>query len=262
MFDYHMHTRVSYDSETDPKDMVQAAVKAGLKEICFTDHLDYGPSWDGVTKLTFETADYNANYDNLTAPEGLLIRRGFEFGMTPDNQEDLKRDLARRPFDFVIGSVHFVDGFDPYFEPFWQNQSAETACKRYLETTLECVKAHSDFDVLGHLTYISKCAANPNPPIQYEDFPDLIDEILKTLVKKGKGMEINTSGLDSRGVFLPDEIMLRRFKELGGKIITVGSDAHTPDRVGQHMDKALALAKELFGGVYTFAERKPIFHQL
>ncbi len=262
MFDYHMHSRVSYDGEGDPQEMVLAAAKAGLKEICFTDHLDYGPSWDGVTKLTFETETYNEAYNGLIAPEGLLIRRGFEFGMTPDNQKELEKDLARRPFDFVLGSVHFVDGFDPYFEPFWQNQAPETACRRYLETTLECVKAHDDFDVLGHLTYISKCAANPNPPIRYEDFPELIDEILKILVQKGKGMEINTSGLDRCGVFLPDETMLRRFKELGGRIITVGSDAHAPDRVGQYIDQALALAKDIFGGVYTFAERKPIFHKL
>jgi histidinol-phosphatase (PHP family) len=125
------------------------------------------------------------------------------------------------------------------------------------------VRNHTDFDVLGHLTYISKARSNPTKRLlPYEWYREVYDEILKILVAKGKGMEINSSGVDRCGDFLPHAQYLRRFKELGGEIVTVGSDAHTADRVGQYMDRACQLAMEIFGHVCTFENRTPIFHKL
>jgi len=260
MFDYHMHTTVSFDGHGSPQGMALAALQAGIKEICFTDHLDYGPPEDKRI-LTFTTEDYNRAYDNLSVP-GILIRRGFEFGMTPDNQEQLKKDLARRPFDFVIGSVHFVDGIDPYYPEYWNGHTVKEAFQLYLEEVLKCVKVHDDYDVLGHLTYPAKTPDNPHhDPLLYEDFPELFDEILSEIVKKDMGLEINTSGVDRIGHFLPDRDILLRFYELGGRIVTVGSDAHDASRVGQYTDVAEALAREIFGYVCTFENRKPIFHR-
>lgn len=261
MFDYHLHTSVSYDSETNPQDVVQAALKAGLKEICFTDHRDYDPL-DPDRNIAFDLANYSAAYDHLLSA-GLKIRRGFEFGMLRDNAEQLCKDAQQRKYDFVIGSVHFVDNLDPYFDPFWQGKTMDQAETIYLELILECVQAHDDFDVLGHLTYLSKAWANPtHRPIEYKKYREIVDEILKVLVKKGKGMECNTSGLDPCGVFLPSQDYLRRFKELGGEIVTVGSDAHTLDRVGQYTFDACKLVGDIFGYVCTFEGRKPIFHKL
>jgi len=261
MFDYHMHTTVSFDGHGSPQGMALAALQAGIKEICFTDHLDYGPPEDKRI-LTFTTEDYNRAYDNLSVP-GILIRRGFEFGMTPDNQEQLKKDLARRPFDFVIGSVHFVDGIDPYYPEYWNGHTVKEAFQLYLEEVLKCVKVHDDYDVLGHLTYPAKTPDNPHhDPLLYEDFPDISDEIMKILISKGKGMELNTSGVDATGDFLPPLTFIRRFKELGGEIITIGSDAHNESRVGQYTYRAAEHLKEIFGYVCTFENRKPIFHKL
>lgn len=261
MFDYHLHTHVSYDSESKPEDVVQAALKAGLKEICFTDHRDYDPL-DPDRYLRFTVEDYAAAYDHLQAG-GLKIRRGFEFGMLRDNAEQFHKDVQQRKYDFVIGSVHFVDDLDPYFAPFWQGKTMDQAETMYLELILECVQAHDDFDVLGHLTYLSKAWANPtHRPIEYKKYREIADEILKVLAQKGKGMECNTSGLDPCGVFLPSEDYLRRFKELGGEIVTVGSDAHNIERVGQYCKDACALVCEIFGHVCTFEDRKPIFHKL
>lgn len=261
MFDYHIHSTVSFDGQDTAVDNVRAAVAAGLKEICFTDHIDYEV---GVQeqKMVFDTAVYNAAYDGLYAP-GLLIRRGVEFGLKRDNQADLRRDLKRRPFDFVLGSVHFVDDQDVYFAPYWAGKTPEQARRRYLEETLACVQAHTDFDVLAHLTYLSKARANPDhKPIYLQDERELIDEILRTLVEKGKGLEMNTSGVDRCGDFLPGADIFRRFRELGGEIVTVGSDAHTADRVGQYTDRAREILGEIFGHVCTFTERKPIFHKV
>lgn len=261
MFDYHMHSKVSFDGQDTPQRMVQAAVAAGLKEICFTDHIDYEVNAQKQT-MVFDTQVYNAAYDGLTA-DGLKIRKGMEFGLKPYNAADLKRDVQRRAFDFVIGSVHFVEEQDVYFQPFWDGKTVEQAERRYLEETLACVRAHEDFDVLGHLTYLSKARANPvHRTIPYEAHWEVADEILKVLVSKGKGMEINSSGVDRCGDFLPPPVYLKRFQELGGEIVTIGSDAHTWDRVGQYADRACGILKDIFGYVCTFEDRKPIFHKL
>ena len=261
MFDYHMHTRVSFDGHDTGLQMATAAKERGLKEICFTDHLDYDPLGKmGV--MAFDTDAYNAEYSDLEIP-GLKIRRGVEFGMTVDNREQFRLDLQRRPFDFVLGSIHFVDDLDVYYEDYWQDKTVFQAERRYLEATLDCVRLHEDFDVLAHLTYIAKTHCHPAPrPVPYDEHRELIDEILKVLVQKGKGMEMNSSGVDRCGAFLPTQGYFQRFKELGGQIVTIGSDAHQSHRVGQYSREACEILKDIFGYVCTFEDRKPIFHQL
>lgn len=261
MFDYHMHTVVSFDGHDRGLNMALAAKKAGLKEICFTDHLDYDPLGKmGV--LAFDTERYNQEYDSLEVP-GLKIRRGMEFGMTADNREQFRKDLQRRPFDFVLGSIHFVDDLDVYYPEYWQGKTVYQAERRYLEATLECVNLHDDFDVLAHLTYIAKTHCHPAPrPVPFDEHRELIDEILRVVAAKGKGLEMNTSGVDRCGGFLPTADYFRRFKELGGQIVTVGSDSHACNRVGQYTFDACEILKNIFGYVCTFESRQPVFHKL
>ena len=261
MFDCHMHSQVSFDGHDTGLDLALAAKAAGLQEICFTDHLDYDPLGKmGV--LAFDTQVYNREYDQLEVP-GLRIRRGMEFGMTADNQAQFRQDLARRPFDFVLGSVHFVDDLDVYYPEYWEGKTIFQAERRYLEATLDCVVAQDDFDVLAHLTYIAKTHCHPAPrPVAYTDHRELMDEILRVLARKGKGLEMNTSGVDRCGDFLPTADLFRRFKELGGQIVTVGSDAHRCSRVGQYCSDACGILKDIFGHVCTFENREPIFHKL
>lgn len=261
MFDYHMHSRVSFDGHDTGEALAQAALRNGLKEICFTDHLDYDPL-DRMGCMAFDTEAYSAEYDRLELP-GLKIRRGMEFGMTPDNAAQFQEDLKRRPFDFVLGSIHFVDDLDVYFEPWWCGKTVLEAERCFLEATLECVKIHEDFDVLAHLTYIAKTHCHPAPrPVPMEIHRELVDEILKVLAAKGKGLEMNSSGVDRCGGFLPTADYFRRFKELGGEIVTIGSDAHRCDRVGQYSFESCEILKDIFGYVCTFENRQPVFHKL
>ncbi len=261
MFDYHIHTSVSFDSKEASKDVLAAAKAAGLREICFTDHYDFhfekGAAHDLFTKESYDKA-----YAELELP-GISVKRGVEFGLTAWNAPELRALKKEYDFDFVLGSVHYVDGFDPYVKEYWNGKTQDFAYRRYLEHTLECVKAHSEFDVLGHLNYVCKSPNNPTrSPLFYADYREICDEIMRELIRKGKGMEINTSGVDRVGDFLPSREFLKRFSELGGEIVTVGSDAHTKDRVGQYSKEALAILKDIFGYVCTFNKGKPIFHKL
>ena len=261
MYDFHMHTVVSYDGHNTPMEMAQAAVKAGLKEICFTDHLDYQQGTPREV-YAYATEAYRAGYDGLALP-GLTVRQGTEVGMTSWNKAEIQKDVAAFPYDFVIGSIHFIDNIDIYYPEFWVGRDFLATERIYYEETLRCVQLHDDFDVLGHLTYISKCKGHPSPRIiPLEDHKEIIAEIMKALIAKDKGMEINTSGVDRCGDFLPGISYLKLFKELGGEIVTVGSDAHTADRVGQYVNDGIAMAKEVFGHVCTFQNRTPVFHKL
>lgn len=262
MFNFHLHGSLSFDCETPAADQIRAAAAAGLQEICFTDHFDQNsdPKKPG---FTFTPAEYRAIYDAVVPPAGLTVRRGLEFGLTNWNQGTLAEMTAALPLDFVIGSVHVVDGWDPYEPEYWEGKTVKQAFTRYLEAVLDCVRVHDGFDVLGHLNYV--CKAPPSPthePLHYEDYRELTDEILRTLVRKGRGLEINTSGLSAVGEMLPGPAFLRRFRELGGEIVTVGTDAHTPDRIAYAIPEALALAGEIFGHVCTFQNRQPVFHKL
>lgn len=261
MFDFHLHSMISFDSECPPENIVKKAESLGLREICFTDHYDYNSDKNKKHEL-FELSDYSKIYDGLKSDK-IDIRLGVEFSLTNWNMSELDAFLSKRSFDFVIGSVHYVNGYDPYEVEYWDGISVEEGYKIYLECILDCVKIHHNFDVLGHLTYVSKSPNCPSPaPVDYNQYKQITDEIMKVLVSKGKGMEINTSGVDKIGVFLPDVEYIKRFKELGGEIITVGSDSHDDKRVGQYTKEALEIIKDVFGYVCTFENRKPIFHKL
>lgn len=261
MFDFHLHSNVSFDSDTLASDIVKKAEQIGLKEICFTDHYDYNSDPTKIHNL-FEYDKYQNAYKNLSS-SSVLVRKGVEFGLTTWNKNELRDLLSLYNFDFVIGSVHYVYGYDPYEVEYWDGITIKRAFEKYLEETLKCVKIHDDFDVLGHLTYVCKSPNNPtHEPVKFNDFSDITDEIMKILIKKGRGMEINTSGLDRVGEFLPSIDYLKRYKDLGGEIITIGTDSHNIDRVGQYSDEALEILKSIFGYVCTFEKRKPIFHKL
>lgn len=262
MFDFHLHSGLSHDSTAVAAEMIAAAEARGLQEICFTDHYDLAGDDPRVAAHLFTMEEYGRTYDALRS-ERVKVRLGLEFGLTTDSQRRAEALVAERHFDFIIGSVHSVYGLGPFNPRFWEGRSVKESFQNHLEHTLRCVRANTEFDVLGHLNYVCKSPHNPTKePLRYGDYPDLFDEIMKEIIAKGKGMEVNTSGVDSVGMFLPDAAYLKRYRELGGEIVTVGSDAHTVARVGNHIAAALDLIRDLFGYVCTFEDRKPIYHKL
>ncbi len=261
MFDFHLHSSVSHDSVCPAERIVKKAEEMGLREICFTDHFDY---YTGINQEYhfFDLKDYNNAYGGISSQK-VKIRLGVEYGLTKQNSPKLAELLEKQRLDFVIGSVHSIESGNPYGEAFWQDKTAKQAEELYFQDMYDCVKIHKNFDVLGHLTFISKCPYNPAAtPVQYRKYSDIFDEIFKELIQKGIGLEVNTSGVDSCGVFLPDREFFERFKALGGEIVTLGSDSHNEASVGQYFEEATEMLKDIFGYVCTFEDRRPLFHKL
>ena len=164
----------------------------------------------------------------------------------------------------MIGSVHVVHGMDPYYGEIFEGRSDEEVYKETFLATLENLDAVSSFDVLGHLDYVvryGKCQARQ---YSYKKYAQEIDEILKKVIAMGKGIELNTARWKYGLAFChPNPEILCRYKELGGEIITVGSDAHKPEHVAYDFQKAADVLKACGFKYYTeFQDRKPIFKQL
>ncbi len=251
--DTHTHTRFSSDSEAKPSEMLAAAKKAGLSALCFTDHMDLDFPGDD-TLFVFDTKEYfkellllkeTASMD-ASLPELFL---GIELGLRP-SRPDLRAQmdtlLAAHPFDFVIGSTHVVDELDPYYQEYWELPGDRL--RRYFEDVCTNVTEHTNFDALGHLDYIIRYlpdSVSLTKDYAVRDFMDLIEETLRLLISRGQALEVNTAGL-RKGLSFPHPKaeILTRYRELGGELLTLGSDAHTPFDVGADIKKTAEFLRD------------------
>lgn len=262
LWDTHMHTHFSGDSDALPMDMVQAAIHCNLDGICITDHLDYDYREEPDLFL-LDLPRYEEGIRTLQAQfEGIFpIRFGIEIGLQPHVAADNRKVTETYPFDFVIGSSHVVHHVDPYYGAFYENRTEEEAYLEYFESILENLDTDADFDVYGHLDYVVRYGPNTNKYYSYHKYADVIDEILKKLLAKGKGIELNTAGFKyGLGHPNPTEEILKRYRELGGEILTIGADAHKPEHVAYAFDQIANLLKETGFSYYTvFRNRTPEF---
>ena len=262
MFDYHIHSNVSFDSSASWQSMVKAASDAGLKEICFTDHRDTDPL--GEKCLTYDIRDYKEKYgEMLRREQPVRVKLGAEIGAVPWEPPAYDALALDYEYDFIICSAHFVGREDPYFPDFFDKRSREEAFSDYLAEVIENIRIHNIFSVFGHLTFVSKNCPCQDPVVHYAEFADYYDEIFRLLIARGKGIEVNTSGYANTGQPMPPYDAVKRYFELGGEIITVGSDAHSPERVGEHIPEVIERIKAA-GGKYvcTFDKMKPVFHKI
>lgn len=267
--DYHMHTSFSTDSKAAPEDMIKGSIDKGLKHICFTDHFDMDfPFYESTGKDAF-IFDVDKYFDTLTGLrekyKGKIdICIGAEFGLQPHLGDYYKEMATKYPFDFIIGSVHLVNGEDPYIGDMFDIKSDEEVYRQTFEETLQSIRNVKEMDVLGHIDYIVRYGKTKNKYYSYEKYEDIIDEILKTVISNGKGIEMNMAGFKYKlGHPHPHPDIIKRYKELGGEIITVGSDGHAPDQVAYDYEKAGDILKACDFDYYTtFKDRKPIFNKI
>lgn len=265
LWDTHMHTHHSGDSDASPEEMIEQAKKAGLSGICFTDHYDYDYPEDKDLFLI----DFDAYHKEMTALKekyqgDFQVNYGIELGLQPHVAAHNKQLLEENRFDFVIGSSHVVHGQDPYYPSYYEGREESEAYLEYFLSIAENLKYDLDFDVYGHLDYVVRYGPTQNLHYSYEAYADVIDSILRTLIEKGKGIEVNTGGFrHGLGHPNPTEAILSRYRTLGGEIITIGADAHKPKDIAYGFDKVPELLRRVGFRYYTvFHNRKPRFYPL
>ena len=270
--DFHTHSNFSTDSNATPESMIDGAIKKGLAHLCLTDHmdLDYPGTTSAEPLFEFDPEKYFKTLlplkDKYTNSLNLSI--GVELGLRPnrpDLNERMHQQLSDHPFDFVLGSVHLLGNEDPYYEEYWLKHASSTGeiMHRYFNDMLSALKEYDNFDSLGHLDYLIRYvpATLGVKDYVYTEFREVIDEILKLLIKKDKALEINTAGLiKGLSCFHPKLEIVSRYLDLSGELLTIGSDGHTPEMIAAEFRQTEALLSSLgVKGYYVYRNRKPEF---
>ena len=273
--DYHVHSEFSDDSVYPMEAVARDAIRMGLDEICFTDHVDYGikVDWDQGETIRYRNGNPFANVDyprymekigQLKKAYGdrIVIRTGMEFGVQTHTIPQFRRLYDRYAFDFIILSIHQVEDKEFWTQDFQKGRTQKEYNERYYEEMLAVVKTFKDYSVLGHMDLITRYDLAGVYP--FEKVRPMIEAILKVAIGDGKGIEINTSyhryGLKDT---TPSVDILKLYRRMGGEIVTIGSDSHKPDQLGTYIQEAKDVLKSL-GYKYfcTYEGMKPIYHDL
>lgn len=261
MFDFHMHSNHSEDCNTPMEETIQSAIEKGFKAICFTEHLDYDyPDPDFTFDLDMDAYNQEIGALQKKFADQITIYKGIEIGIQPHLFERYEKFFAKETFDFIICSLHASDRKDLHNGDFFVGRTAEEAYRIYYEELLHCVTHFDQYNVLGHIDLVKRYKKLDRD----ENFHDIIAEIFKTIIPKGKGIEVNTSGFVYRlNSAMPSKDILQLYYDCGGEIITIGSDAHFAKHVGHHFDDILTQLKEIgFKYIATFKEQQPTFHPI
>ena len=267
--DLHLHSYFSGDCDVPMESMILAGIEKGLDTMCFTEHNDFdfpnlydlppGPFTLNVDSYLYELLSLRRKYQDR-----IKILFGLEIGLQASCLRPNIVLTKAHDFDFIIASSHLCACEDPYYPAFWENRTAEDGCRTYFEEMLKNVNSFLGFDVYGHLDYISRYVPKNAKAFSYMDYKNIIDEILKVLIDNEKAIECNTGGLrKSINTTNPCPDILKRYRELGGEIITVGSDAHAPSDIGADFGQAGEILKSCGFDYYTvFEGRQPYFYKI
>lgn len=284
--DYHLHCEYSDDSNEPMENQIQEAITLGLDEMCFTDHVDYGikRDWDdpeGIiirhaiehgkeVDLVLANVNYPKYFEALNMYQkkyasSISIKKGLEFGIqsiTVDAYEKLYASY-QDDLDFVLFSMHQVNNLEFWTQDFQKEKTQKQYNDEYYKEIYQTMQMFHHYSCLAHLDLMARYDENGIYP--FENEKDIIAEILKYAIRDGKGIEINTSswkyGLKDTQ---PSRAILKLYKDLGGKIITVGSDAHETKYLASHIKDAYAILKNEIGinEICTFDHMQPIFHKI
>lgn len=266
--DSHLHSSYSGDCSCPMEAMINRAVSMGLTDICFTEHQDFDfPYRENAEELFLVNTD--AYLYELACLKGkyegrINILFGIELGVQPQIVKELNRYVRSYEFDFVLASSHICHGKDPYYPEFFEGRDDEEAYREYFESVYENLLKFESFDVYAHLDYVVRYGAERDKHYSYGKYRDIFDKILTRLLEREKGLEVNTGGLRN-GLSGPNPCadVIRRYRELGGEIITIGSDAHRPEDLAYGFGRAAELLKECGFRYYTvFSQRIAEYRRL
>ncbi len=250
MFDTHVHTLFSTDSRMSIDQLRDKIKLEGIGAI-ITEHIDL--DYPDKNKFRFNPKEYFDAYDRYRCSNLLL---GVELGLGDSNNKENRSIAGDNPFDYVIGSVHAVDGQDLYFEDFYKNKGKHEAYVRYLSAMAKAVEEGDYFDCLGHIDYICRYARYDDRELYCKEFSEYIDRVLRAVINTGKVLELNTRRLGDEGVKENLITIYKRYQELGGRYATLGSDAHTIDTVGYCFKEGLQMLMDCRLKPVYFKERR------
>ena len=258
--DYHMHTNYSNDSQYDMEKAILKAIDMGLDEICFTEHSDYGTMGNYVV----DYEDYYQGYLKWKEKykNQIVIKFGCEFGVQMHTISSFQKDFQEYPFDFIILSNHQIDDIEFWTYKYQEGKTQREYNRGYYQAIYDVIQKFDDYSGLGHLDMIKRYDKHGNYPD--EDVKDILIKILKHIIKKGKGIEVNTSCFRYQlNDLTPSHYILELYHQLGGTIITVGSDTHEEEHVGCRIQYVYDELKKIgYDSFCTFEKMKPIFHKL
>lgn len=264
MFDYHCHTSFSNDCETEMEDMIVSAIEKGLKEICFTDHVDYDYKDDSISfeidevKYLETIAHFQKKYaDKIT------ILKGLELGLQPTIYERCSELVDRIKPDFVLCSMHTCNELDLFNGDFYIGKSGRESYESYWIEMGKIVDEYDDFSVVGHLDVVKRYN-DETRQFDTDKIMESVEIVLKKIIKKGKGIEVNSSGIRG-GLYgpLPNWNIIKKYYDLGGRIITFGSDSHIAKDVGHSYDEVTTKLKDIgFTHITSFKNMEPIMRPL
>ena len=259
--DYHVHSEYSHDSITPMERQAKQALKLGLSELCFTDHMDYYYGED-CSRYFAEISRVKNDFAGR-----ITIRAGWEFGLQSHTITDFEGLYSRysEELDFVLLSIHYVDDLELWGHQYQSGKSQAEYTFGYYDELLRIVQNYHDYSVLAHVDLIARYDVKKGiSPYPFAKIRDVAAAILETAISDGKGIELNTSswryGLTDT---TPSMEILKLYRELGGEILTLGSDAHNPDYVGAHFDEGREILRILgYRTFCTFEKMTPTFHTL
>lgn len=259
MFDYHVHSHFSADCREPLETIVQKAISTGMREICITDHMDYDYN-DPTILFEFDVESHRQTFIEMKAKYAgrIDLKRGLELGIQPHVLEKSSELVREQGFDFVLASVHECEKKDFHLGDFFVGRSADESYRAYLVELESMLTSFDAFSVVGHID-IPKRYDEGVAALSVKPYLDSYERIFNTLIRAEKGIEINTSGLrQSVGRAFPDYELLGLYHELGGRILTLGSDSHTSDTLCYKFDEVGRMLKSIgFKCVYGFKAMEP-----
>lgn len=250
MFDTHMHCTFSVDSKMLIQEAMQAA-KALNMGIVITEHMDIDYPTNPQSFL-FDVQEYFKEFGEYRSNKLLL---GIEIGLQTICHQGNSDIINAAPFDMVIGSIHVADKVDVYMQSYYQGRSKKDAYSVYWRDMLACVRDYQDYDTLGHIDYICRYATYQDTNLNIAEAEEW-SEICRQLIHNGKALEINTRRLDEPVAVSSLVPFYSLYKDLGGKYVTLGSDAHRPNEVGRRIEQAYDWAESLGLTPVYFKERQ------
>ena len=265
--DCHIHTEFSFDGHQTAQEAVRVAEKVGLTEITITEHCECNdnaalpPGEEPWTDL--DVAAYTKTFEKLRETTPVKINIGIELGQAAQGPEYAKKMVSAYKWDFILGSLHNVRNEYDFSYIDYKNNDIKKLFTEYFEQLYETVML-GGFSSLTHLYYPVRYIYRAGLTVDLSAFDEQIHAILELCAKKDIGLEINTSTLDDKFAdFVPGLKYAEMFRALGGKIITVGSDAHRSQRVGLGISEAYEMIKRAgFSEIATFENRIPVFHKI